>query len=133
MNTRGIVFGDASGTAGNDDAADAGEPVRRSIDGKEVTLNADLTNTTREQMTVLTTRIKNRNAFHDRDYTGLPTAGCRPRLLLTQECFHPRLRLGRHALLRDGLDGEVSDFARPTTRNLSNQLFGGRDPFTSAA
>ena len=71
MNARGISFGDASGTAGNDDAADAGEPVRRGIDGKEVTLSADLTNTPREQMTVLTTRIQNRNAFHGVNYNFL--------------------------------------------------------------
>ena len=73
MNSGGIFFGDASRTAGNNDAADTGEPIRRGIDGKDVTLNADFTNTPREQMTVLTTCIQNRNTLHDRDYTGLTT------------------------------------------------------------
>ena len=44
-------FGDAARPAGDDDAADARQLHGCGVDGKNVTLNADLAHATREQMT----------------------------------------------------------------------------------
>src|SRR5436190_20283168 len=70
MNARRVFLGDASRPSGNDDAADAGQLICRRIDRKDVTLNAELANAPREQMTVLSARIQNRNTLHERIITG---------------------------------------------------------------
>ncbi len=70
MNARRIFFGDATRSAGNDDPADASEPVGRRVDRKHVTLNAYLSHSPREQMTILPARIQNRNSLHELNYTG---------------------------------------------------------------
>ena len=69
MNAGRVFFGDASRSAGNDDAADPGQLSSRRIDRENVTLNAELTNTPREQVAVLPTRIQNRNTLHERIIT----------------------------------------------------------------
>ena len=66
MDARRVLFSDASRPAGNNDAADAGELIRCRVDRKNVTLNAELTNTPRKQVAVLTACIQNRNTLHER-------------------------------------------------------------------
>lgn len=100
MNARRVFFGDASRPAGNDDAADAGQLVRGRIDRKDVTLNAELANTPRQQVAVLPARIQNRNTLHER------IIAWGARLFFAEERFHALLRLHGRALLRERLDGQ---------------------------
>ena len=53
IDARRVGLGDASRSAGNDEAADPGELVRVGIDRKDVALNTRLADTPREQVTIL--------------------------------------------------------------------------------
>ena len=64
VDARRAGFGDASRSAGNDDAADAGELLGVGVDRKDVALNAGLTHAPREQMTVLSACVENRDTVH---------------------------------------------------------------------
>ena len=64
MHARRIRFGDAARPAGDDDAADAVEPIGGRVDRQHVALNAGFANAPRQQMTVLPARIENRDTVH---------------------------------------------------------------------
>src|SRR5258706_7586204 len=64
MNARRVGFGDAAGSAGDDDAADGPQLVGRGVDGQHVTLNTHFAHAPREQVTVLPARVQHRNPLH---------------------------------------------------------------------
>ena len=66
MSAGRLFFSDASRPAGDDDAADARQLSCRRVDWKDVTLNAELAHTPREEVTVLPASIQNRNTLHER-------------------------------------------------------------------
>ena len=64
MDARRTRFGDAARPAGDDDAADAGEPIGGRVDRQHMALSAGFADAPRQQMTVLPARIQNRDAVH---------------------------------------------------------------------